>query len=484
MPGFSILLQCVLSTVLVALAVLSIQLVSLAALRKFANPRRLRVPLLPDEVLPNVLVQLPVCDEGNLALRVAAAAARLDWPKDKLEIQLLDDGQAHKHDALVAAVREIIPGDINLSVMRRGERTGFKAGNLAHGLKHSQAPYVAIFDADFVPPCDFLRRTVPALVADSRLAFVQARWGHANRNRNWLTRAQGFLLDSHFSVEQEARFRTGLPMSFNGTAGVWSREAIESGGGWTGDTLTEDLDLSMRCALKGWQTAFVFDLEVPGELPETAAAWRAQQARWTKGHAQCARKLLPKIWMSDFPLWKKAAMTLQITQFAFYLLAGASAVISLTLMAMGVVYLQAVGILGLAVTAIGISASIFYLCLGQAMLGRHNEPNFIASLVAAMVFPSGLVLSNARATYEAFAGTPMDFARTPKGSVAYAGGWRGSPELFAGVLLPVFALSEQAWSAPFFIIAAAGLLSIGAMGRTGTSRAAMGDASVQRLPGE
>ena len=177
-------------------------------------------------------------------------------------------------------------------------------------------------------------------------------------------------------------------------------------------------------------------------------------------------------------------MTLQITQFAFYLLAGASAVISLTLMAMGVVYLQAVGILGLAVTAIGISASIFYLCLGQAMLGRHNEPNFIASLVAAMVFPSGLVLSNARATYEAFAGTPMDFARTPKGSVAYAGGWRGSPELFAGVLLPVFALSEQAWSAPFFIIAAAGLLSIGAMGRTGTSRAAMGDASVQRLPGE
>lgn len=484
MPGFSILLQCVLAAVLIALAVLSIQLVWLAAIRMFASPRRLRVPLLPNEALPDVLVQLPVCDEGNLALRVAAAAARLDWPKDKLAIQLLDDGPAHKHDALVATVREIIPDDINLAIMRRGERTGFKAGNLAHGLKYSQAPYVAIFDADFVPPSDFLRRTVPALVADQRLAFVQTRWGHANRNRNWLTRAQGFLLDSHFAVEQEARFRFGLPMSFNGTAGVWSRDAIENGGGWTGDTLTEDLDLSMRCALKGWQMAFVSDLEVPGELPETAAAWRAQQARWTKGHAQCARKLLPKIWASNFPLWKKTAMTLQITQFGFYLLAGASAIISLTLMAMGVIYLQAVGILGLAVTAIGIGASIFYLCLGQKMLGRENEPRFIGSLIAAMIFPSGLVLSNARATYEAFAGTPMDFARTPKGNVAYTGGWRGSPEILTGIMLPVFALTEQAWSAPFFIIAAAGLLSIGAMGWSGTQRTVVTDASAQRLPGE
>ena len=125
---------------------------------------------------------------------------------------------------------------------------------------------------------------------------MQARWGHANREQNWLTAAQGFLLDSHFAVEQEARFRLGLPISFNGTAGVWARAAIEDGGGWTGDTLTEDLDLSIRCALKGWRGAILSDLEVPGELPDTAAAWRAQQARWTKGHAQVARKLVPEIW--------------------------------------------------------------------------------------------------------------------------------------------------------------------------------------------
>jgi cellulose synthase/poly-beta-1,6-N-acetylglucosamine synthase-like glycosyltransferase len=261
------MLQFTLALVLVALAILSLQLAVLAILRMYRAPRRLRMPLIPDEALPHVLVQLPVCDEGHLAVRVAASAAQLDWPKDKLEIQLLDDGPAHKHEALIAAVREIVPADINLKIMRRGERAGFKAGNLAFGLTRSQAPYVAVFDADFVPPADFLRRTVPALVADNGLAFVQARWGHANRNRNWLTRAQGFLLDSHFAVEQEARFRAGLPMSFNGTAGVWSREAIDNGGGWTGDTLTEDLDLSMRCSLKGYRMGFVHDLEVPGELP-------------------------------------------------------------------------------------------------------------------------------------------------------------------------------------------------------------------------
>jgi cellulose synthase/poly-beta-1,6-N-acetylglucosamine synthase-like glycosyltransferase len=419
---------------------------------------------LSDAALPRVLVQLPVCDEGRLAVRVSAAAAQLDWPRDKLEIQLLDDGRAENHDALAEAVRAVVPPDLSFQILHRGVRTGFKAGNLAYGLNHSDAPYVAIFDADFVPPPDFLRRTVPALVADGGLAFVQARWGHANRETNWLTAAQGCLLDSHFAVEQEARYRFGLPISFNGTAGVWSRQAIEHGGGWTGDTLTEDLDLSIRCALKGWHGAILSDLEVPGELPETAPAWRAQQARWTKGHAQVARKLVPEIWKSAWPWWKKAAVTLQVCQFGFYTLAALSALISLSLMYMGVVYVKAVADLGLLVTALGLCASVGYLWLGQAMLGRHNAPGFLRSLLLAILFPSGLVLSNARATYEAFASREMVFHRTPKAGAAYAGGWRGSPEIAAGLLLPVFALAEQAWSAPFFVFAAAGLLSIGAMG--------------------
>lgn len=471
MLGVSLILQSLLAVVLVCLALASIQLATLAFIRLFGPKRAVRIPLIADAKLPRVLVQLPVCDEGALALRVAAAATQLDWPLDRLEIQVLDDGPAEKHASLAAAIRALTPAGVDLKVLRRGVREGFKAGNLAFGLSHSDAPYIAVFDADFVPPPDFLRRTVPALVCDSGLAYVQARWGHANRTRNWLTRAQAFLLDSHFAVEQEARFRAGVPFSFNGTAGVWSRAAIDNGGGWTGDTLTEDLDLSIRCALKGWRAALVSDLEVPSELPDTAAAWRAQQARWTKGHAQVARKLLPAIWSSRFPVWKKAIVTLQICQFAFYTLAGISAVISLTLMAMGVEYLPSVALLGMVVTILGLCASLGYLACGQAMLGRASGRHFVPTLLLAIVFPSGLILSNARATWEAFSGADIVFHRTQRNGETYRGAWRGRPELAAGVMLPVFAFAEQAWSAPFFVFAAAGLVSIGTMGMRASLRA-------------
>ena len=465
MTGLSLILQLALASILVLVAFLSLQLATLAFLRHVTPRRPLRMPVLPDEALPEVLVQLPVCDEGALAVRVAAAAARLDWPKDRLHIQVLDDGALEDHEALARAVAHEVPEGTRLSILRRGERSGFKAGNLAFGLKHSQAPYVAIFDADFVPPSDFLRRMVPALVADSDLAFVQARWGHANRMRNWLTRAQGILLDSHFAVEQETRFRLGLPIAFNGTAGVWRRDAIESGGGWTGDTLTEDLDLSIRCALKGWRTAMVDNVEASGELPETAAAWRAQQARWTKGHAQVARKLLPAIWSNAaLPIWKRALLSLQICQFAFYSLAAGSALVGLILMWMGVIYLPTVAALGSLVTALGLLSSASYLYTGQAKLNRAHTPKLIRSILLALVFPSGLVLANTRATFEAIFNKKMVFARTPKAGAAIVGGWRGIPELAAGLVLPAFAFTEQAWSAPFFVFAVSGLISIGFMG--------------------
>jgi cellulose synthase/poly-beta-1,6-N-acetylglucosamine synthase-like glycosyltransferase len=469
MSGLSLILQAALACVLVLLALLSLQLIGLCFVRRLWPARKIQFRNVPDEALPHVLVQLPVRDEGKLALRVAQAAAELDWPLDRLEIQLLDDGRPGSHEGLCSAIRNVIPDGVNLTVLRRGDRTGFKAGNLAFGLKHSDAPFVAIFDADFVPPRDFLRRTVPALLADPGLAFVQARWGHANRTLNWLTRAQGLLLDSHFAVEQEARFRAGLPISFNGTAGVWNRRAIDQGGGWTGDTLTEDLDLSIRCALKGWRAAILSDLVVPGELPETAAAWRAQQARWTKGHAQVARKLLPEILASGMPAWKKFVLSFQICQFGFYILAALSASISLTLMWMGVTYLQAVAELGLGVTVIGIGTSMGYLYCGQVMLGRAREPLLPQSLLLAIVFPSGLILSNARATVDAFLRSDMEFVRTPRAGEFAVGGWRGSPEIVAGLLLPAIALAEQAWSAPFFAFAAAGLLSVGAMGWSGSA---------------
>lgn len=470
MHGLSLILQLALCIVLICVSTLSVQLAGLAWVRVFRKRPNLKRCEIEDTDLPHVLVQLPVCNEGALAIRVVQAAARMDWPKDRLTIQLLDDGDFVSHHKLAAAAREAVFGDINLQILRRGTRDGFKAGNLAFGLAHSDAPFVAIFDADFVPPADFLRRTVPVLLADSGVAFVQSRWGHANRGANWLTRVQGLLLDSHFAVEQEARFRAGMPLSFNGSAGVWNRTAIEQGGGWTGDTLTEDLDLSLRCMLEGWRGAMVSDLVVPGELPQTAAAWRAQQARWTKGHAQVARKLLPLVWTSAMPLWKKAAMTLQICQFAFYMLAFASAAISLTLTSMGVTYMEGVALLGLVVTLLGLCCSIFYLWLGQRMLGRTDQDRLIASLLLAVVFPSGLILANTRATFEAFFSRRMDFNRTTRVGEPHKGRWRGGPELVVGLLLPAFALAEQPIGAPFFFFAVAGLVSIGVMGAAGAPK--------------
>lgn len=479
MSDLSLILQCGLAVVLVLLALLTAQLVVLGFLRLTRAVPYLRRPQLPDEVLPHVLVQLPVRNEGPLALRVAAAAARLDWPADKLHIQMLDDGNAEDHDALKCAVLAMLPAGIHFEILRRGERKGFKAGNLAFGLAHSDAPYVAVFDADFMPPADFLRRTVPALVADSGLCFVQARWGHANREANWLTRAQGMLLDAHFAVEQEARFRAGLPMSFNGTAGVWRRAAIDDVGGWSGDTLTEDLDLSIRCVLKGWRSAFVGDCVAPGELPETAAAWRSQQARWTKGHAQCAKKLLPVVWASGLPLPIKCAISLQMVQWMFYTLAFATTVIGLSLMSMGAANIQSIGTLGLGVTVFGFSSTIGYLWLGQKLLGRERMIGLHRSILLGIIFPSGLVLANTRATWDAFFSDQHHFTRTLRAGERYVGGWRGGPELIAGLIIPVLAFTESAWSAPFFACAVAGLLSIGGMGALPQSRSAR-----RALPGK
>jgi cellulose synthase/poly-beta-1,6-N-acetylglucosamine synthase-like glycosyltransferase len=459
-------LSFVLGVILIAVSFLSVQLIMLAWVRLRRAMPKVAMAKLSDAELPQVLVQLPVCNEGPLALRVAMAACALDWPKDRLTIQLLDDGTEENHAALAASLLGKIPDGVNLQLLRRGDRKGFKAGNLAFGLSHCDAPFVAIFDADFVPAPDFLRRTVPALVADSGLCFVQARWGHNNRGANWLTRVQGVLLDSHFAVEQEARFRAGLPMSFNGTAGVWNRLAIEQAGGWTGDTLTEDLDLSMRCVLQGWRSAMLPDIEVPGELPQTAAAWRAQQARWTKGHAQCARKLLPQIWASAMKLGVKMAITAQMCQFAFYTLAFTSAAISLFMMAVGIRPYPAVAILGLVVTFLGLSCSIGYLWLGQRMLGQEKDSKLYRTLVLAVVFPSGLILANTRATYEAFFSTRMDFTRTIRAGEVHSGGWRGVPELVAGAFVAVLSVIESNWAALFFVFAVSGLVSIGTMGAT------------------
>ena len=261
---------------------------------------------------------------------------------------------------------------VDIQVIHRRDRTGFKAGALANGLLRDDSPFIAVFDADFVPPADFLKRTVPVLMADKELAFVQARWEHLNAGENMLTRAQAVMLDAHFGVEQSVRFATGMILPFNGTCGVWRRDAIDDAGGWTADTLTEDLDLSVRAHLAGWRAAYLPQVAAAGELPTTLAAWRTQQHRWNKGFAQVARKLLPSVWRSNLPPLFKLALTLEVGQSLFCPLAALCLTTSLSLLWLNAGQQPlALSLLGLIATAMGVFSATTFVTLGQLALGRQ-----------------------------------------------------------------------------------------------------------------
>lgn len=273
---------------------------------------------------PEVTVQLPVYNERYVAERVIDATARLDWPATKLEVQVLDDSDDDTVAIVAARVAHWRCLGVNIVHVRRTLRSGYKAGALAHGMALSQAPLFAVFDSDFVPPPDFLRRTLGGF-DDPRVGFVQARWGHVNETYSWLTRLQSLSIDFHFLVEQAVRSRGGYFTNFTGTAGVWRRSAIVSGGGWSAATLTEDLDLSYRAQLAGWTAFFVEDLVVPQELPVAANAYRAQQSRWAQGSFQCAWRLLnpvlrraPRPWQATVHLLSYAIPVLMLIQLACY----------------------------------------------------------------------------------------------------------------------------------------------------------------------
>lgn len=251
----------------------------------------LKEPEVSDDELLHVTIQLPIYNEAHVVDRLIEACARLDYPRDKFDIQILDDST----DETVEMVRDKIEelreqGFTNITHVRRDNRQGYKAGALAYGLTLTDADVVAIFDADFVPPVDFLRRTMPHFNLNDNLALIQTRWEHLNFDYNWLTRAQALSIDAHFAIEQVARHRGRLPMSMNGTGGLWRTEAIKEAGGWSSATLTEDLDLSYRALLKGWDFLYLVDVPVPGELPPQVQAYKMQQARWATGSTECLIK--------------------------------------------------------------------------------------------------------------------------------------------------------------------------------------------------
>jgi len=248
--------------------------------------------------VPLVCVQLPIYNERYVAERVLDSACGLDWPPDRLHIQVLDDSDDETVFLLDRRVAHWSRHGISVTHVRRGSREGFKAGALSYGMARTSAPFIAMFDADFVPPSDFLRRTI-GVFDDPAIAFVQARWGHLDEGYSWFTRLQAQFIDFHFLVEQAVRSAAGFFVNFTGSAGVWRRAAIVDSGGWSASTLTEDLDLSYRAQLRGWRAAYLEDLVVPEELPVSVDAYRRQQSRWATGSFQCAIRLLGPVWRSQ-----------------------------------------------------------------------------------------------------------------------------------------------------------------------------------------
>ena len=353
-------------------------------------------------------------NERHVVRRILGAAAALDWPQDKLTIQLLDDSIDETREIAEAAVQELRAAGVDAHRLHRVDRTGFKAGALHAGLGVTDHPYVAMFDADFIPRPDFLRRTVGVLENDKRLAFVQGRWEHLNGDENRLTRAQTLMLDAHFGVEQPARSMTGLPLPFNGTCGIWRRAAIDDAGGWKADTLTEDLDLSLRAHLKGWRARYLSDITVPGELPSSIAAWRVQQFRWTKGFAQVACKLLPTVWRSTLPRKTKVVVTLQLLQCLFYPLGALAMVNTLMFLSIGFDQPVALTVLGVVSTVLGISGTAAFLISGRCAVRRERLGQAAMDILATMALNAGLSLSNSVGVIEAFLGRRSGFVRTPK----------------------------------------------------------------------
>lgn len=277
------------------------------------------VPFGAAEQLPFVTVQLPLYNERFVAGRLLDAAARLDWPAQRLEIQVLDDSDDDTAPLVDERVAYWRGQGIDISVVRRAGREGYKAGALALGLGQARGEFIAVFDADFIPPVDFLHATIPWF-RDPGVGMVQTRWSFCNTDHSWFTGIQALLLGPHFGIEHLVRYRRGWFFNFNGTAGVWRRQAIETAGGWQADTVTEDLDLSYRAQLAGWRFIYREEYRVPSELPVTMAALRSQQQRWARGSIQTARKILPRLLRAPLPLAVKLEATAHLTANIYWLL--------------------------------------------------------------------------------------------------------------------------------------------------------------------
>src|SRR5436190_7022514 len=373
--------------------------------------------------LPRVTVQLPMFNEDTVAERIIRASCAIDYPLDKLEIQVLDDSTDHSAEIARKTCADFAAKGYPIRYIHRDNREGYKAGALAEGLKTATGEFIAIFDADFVPPKDILYNVINYFTED-KVGMVQVRWDHLNRDASLLTRSQAIFLDGHFVIEHTARNRSGRFMHFNGTAGVWRRTTIEDGGGWQHDTLTEDLDLSYRCQLKGWQFVYLPQFCAPAELPPEMIAFKQQAHRWTKGSMQTGIKLLPRILRSShLPKSVKWEAFFHLTNTVVYpMMVFVTLLMYPTFFAMLSPFKphswsQYVFSLSLFILAT-CSASTFFCFSQRELFGKQAGWKALLYMPVLMALGVGIGINNAKAVFEAIWGAikkkPSEFVRTPK----------------------------------------------------------------------
>ncbi len=377
------------------------------------HSRQKPVPLRSFEELPPVTVQLPIFNELHVVKRLIRAVGALNYPKEKLQIQVLDDSTDETRELCQKEVDALKADGYDIELVHRVDRTGFKAGALENGMETAKGEFIFILDADFVPQPEILHEMIH-FFTDEKIGMIQTRWGHLNRKYSLLTRIQAMFLDGHLILEQTARSRSGRFFNFNGTGGIWRKSCIEDAGGWQHDTLTEDLDLSYRAQMKGWKFIFLKDVVTPAELPVDMDGFKSQQHRWTKGSIQTCKKMLGRIWSSDLPFIIKLEATVHLTSNFAYLLLIFLCILIHPAMQPAAGW-QRVMLLDIPIFLMAfLSVGLFYVCSQMALYPKWKWLKEIIYLPVLLALGIGMSINNGKAVLEALFNRQSDFIRTPK----------------------------------------------------------------------